>query len=507
MKNFISATGFFLLMMAEAKSQNVIIKGKIKCQSPSPGSTKGAENIVVVPTFVPSQSTLTVTRPAGYFEFNTGMPLGKLDDKQVQVHLVYRCGNTCDNTVIRAFVSEDQDRQNRDASKCYVTLRDWHINSKCAEVELPSHMADSMLKVILKQPVQPIGDISNISSLAGSPALLNLLTTLTTLGSFPGNFIGTFEVVNLKSGNIRYGQFLLASPLFHSANTGFNFAPVRDFSEAVFWNPSTIAMSKKNNNISLLTNFKNNGKRCGFTRLSNKISLGAGFIYTRQDEFRPADYETAGGSPAAIDSVALKLYEYSAHVSGAYEVREQLAVGLSIKSVWQEFTIPTRLIVNNDKLGTFFDSTITKQQFDIDISATYKFSKSLQAGISLMNLTGSELYADSFVPKEQNILFTNQRSAGLGLVYKYHRFNAGLDVLITEDGLYDATFGVNYVPFNHALISAGIAFKQLSYSFSFRLKHFRIAFINDNGYLINEKRKGKSSFLDGRIYGGFTFNF
>jgi hypothetical protein len=86
-----------------------------------------------------------------------------------------------------------------------------------------------------------------------------------------------------------------------------------------------------------------------------------------------------------------------------------------------------------------------------------------------------------------------------GLLYKWQRLNIGADLLFTDNGLYDASFGVSYVPFNNALISAGIAVKQVGYSISFRIKYFRIAHINDNDWLVNEKRKGKSAILNGRI--------
>ncbi|MGB3227082.1 MAG: hypothetical protein WBB02_03835, partial [Saprospiraceae bacterium] len=95
----------------------------------------------------------------------------------------------------------------------------------------------------------------------------------------------------------------------------------------------------------------------------------------------------------------------------------------------------------------------------------------------------------------------------LGLLYKWQRIHIGSDFLVTNNGLYDAALGLNYVPFNNALISAGIAVKQLSYSFAFRMKYFRIAYINDNDFLINEKRKGKSSFFNGKIHGGFVYDF
>jgi long-subunit fatty acid transport protein len=276
-------------------------------------------------------------------------------------------------------------------------------------------------------------------------------------------------------------------------------------SEAVFWNPSSIANSRKPYNISLLTNVKNNVKLGGFYRVNKKLTLGGGIIYTMQDEFRRAHFDQ-GGAPRDEDSVSMKLKEYAAVISPVYKVNNNLSVALTIKSLWQDFNIPNTVFVNPDRKSIFTDKSIKKQHFDVDVSATYKISSALQAGINLMNLAGTELYADAFVPNQANIPMQKQRSLGFGLLYKWQRLNVGSDILFTEDGFYDATFGVNYVPFNNALLSAGIAVQQLSYSFAFRIKHFRIAYINDNDWLINEKRKGKSAILNGKIYGGFIFD-
>lgn len=497
-----------LLYASQVQAQTVTIKGKIKCQHAADNSTKGAEQVIVVPTFVPNRSTITVTRPSGYYELNTGLPLETLQDKTVQIQLIYRCGKECGQTVIRAFVSADQDRENDDGSKCYVTLRDLNIDNKCTAVEMPGRMADSMLRVIVKQPAQPIADITNASALAGSPALLNLLTTLTTIASLSN--AGEFKVISLKPGKIQYGQFLLSAAMFHTANNGFNFSPGRDFSEAVFWNPSAMSFSRTPTNISGFTNAKNIAKLSGFTKVNDKLSIGLGGIYSGQDEFRFATYENINNNNNTVDadSVDLTLKEFSAQLSGAYRISKKLSVGASVKTIWQSFSIPDRLFIDGgDNTTTYFNKTIKKNAVDVDLSATWRINNSWQLGINLMNLAGSELYADAFIPQQQVLSYTNQRAAGLGLLYRNKRWNAGLDVLVTENNLYDVALGVNYVPFNRALISAGFAFRQLSYSLAFRLKHFRVAYINDQNYLVNEIKKGKISLFDGRIYSGFVFDF
>ena len=505
MKKLLLYIFFLTCICKEMPGQNIIIKGKIKCLNQAAGSTRGAENIVVVPAFQPALSTVTVSRPSGYFEVNTMMPMNRLQDKQVTLYVISRC-TKCVEASKRVFISEDQDRQNRADNKRYVTIKDWMLNTNCAQAELVPMAADSVLNLVVKQPGQDLNKISAATALVGAPPFLNFLTNLVSVVGTTGFPEGDFTATSIGAGNIKYGQFLLASSMFHSANTGFNFSPSRDLSEAVFWNPSATVLSRQQGNISLLTNFKNNARLGGFYKINEKFSLGAGGIFTMQDEFRQATFSQPGFTRTE-DSLNMKLKEFAGYLSPAYKFNDRFSVGLSVKSTWQQFNIPNVVTVSPQGKGTFRDSNIKEQHFDVDISASFKATPSLQVGINLMNLAGTELYADAFVSGQVNISLQQQRSLGLGLVYKWQRLNVGTDILVTEDGLYDASLGVNYVPFNNALISAGVAFKQLSYSFAFRIKHFRVSFINDNDWMQNEKRKGKSGILDGRIYGGFVFDF
>src|SRR5258706_677184 len=122
MKKTILYSGLFFLFYS-ADAQPLIIKGKIKCLNQNVNSTKGAESIVVVPAFMPSHATITASQPSGYFEFNTGIPITILQDKIVSVYVVSGCTN-CKESAKRVFISEDQDRQNRDSNKTYVTVKD-----------------------------------------------------------------------------------------------------------------------------------------------------------------------------------------------------------------------------------------------------------------------------------------------------------------------------------------------------------------------------------------------
>jgi hypothetical protein len=199
MRKFIIYSFLLLLLYEASYSQNLIIKGRVRCMNQSIHSTKGAENVIVVPTFVPSKSAITVTSPSGYFEFNTGTALSTLQDKQVNIYIVSKCAS-CKDIVKRVFVSEDQDRLNKDDSKSYVTIKKWMLEKNCNEVELPAFRADSLLTVIRKQPEEKLSELTNVTAVTGTPALLNLLTTLASAGAFvPG---GTFQAKELLSGKI-----------------------------------------------------------------------------------------------------------------------------------------------------------------------------------------------------------------------------------------------------------------------------------------------------------------
>ena len=93
MKRICSLIPTLLILFITAYSQPLIIKGRVRCLNQGTNSSKGAENIIIVPTFLPNRSTATATRPSGYFEFNTGMPLTLLQDKQISLYAVSRCSS------------------------------------------------------------------------------------------------------------------------------------------------------------------------------------------------------------------------------------------------------------------------------------------------------------------------------------------------------------------------------------------------------------------------------
>ncbi len=309
--------------------------------------------------------------------------------------------------------------------------------------------------------------------------------------------------------------FYIPLPITNTDNIGFNFAPSRNLSEAVYWNASAIANSSKPYNVSLLANFKNNIKLSGYQQITKNFYLGIGGIYTKQDQVSKLNLVniTNGGGGGTLDGVnhPEKLQEFAAFLAPVYMLNNKASVGLTIKSIWQQFNNPNLVSIEQSEDGVvynfFRDDSIRKQAFDVDVSFSYKITSYLQAGASVMNIAGTKLYASEFVPDSSNQTYINQRAYGLGFCYKRGRLNVGTDVLFTDEGFYDATLGANYVPFNYALIAAGYAFKQKSFSVSFRLKNFKIAYIYDNDLIINDVKVAKSKVFDGKIYTGFVFDF
>ncbi len=495
----------FVISMNTTMAQEVIIKGTLRCLNNSTTSTRGAVNIIIIPSFNPKAAVATTTTPQGFFQVNTGWNANDLKDKNVSLYIITKCNNC--KKVQRVFISEDMDKRNTDLSKMYVTVKGWKILENCKESELPDIMSEKLLDSAHHLPALSVDGKAPGSPALGPVSFINLFEKLITAVA-TGN-TGLFKPTSIQPGKIRYGRFLHSSPITNTDNTGFNFSPSRNLSEAVFWNAAAIANSNKPNNISLLSNFKNNTKLSGYQQITKQFYLGLGGIYTRQDELRNIQVtDLSTGSLDLLVRYPEKLKEFAIFLSPAYAINNKMSAGVTIKSVWQQFNNPN-LIAMEQENGTaynfFTDDSINRHHIDIDASFNYKINSFLQAGVSVMNVAGTKLYADMFI--RDSARYVNQRAYGVGLCYKNGRLNVGVDVLLTDKELYDASLGVNYVPFNDGLVAAGYAFKQKSFSVMFKLKHFKIAYINTNNLVINNIRVGKNKVFNGQIYSGFVFDF
>ena len=90
-----------------------------------------------------------------------------------------------------------------------------------------------------------------------------------------------------------------------------------------------------------------------------------------QDEFRGAEYEdiSGGGSTVFTDSLQLHLKEFAAFLSPSLKLGKKVNVGLTVKSIWQNFNSPNLLNINSDNKTTLTDSMVNTQKFDVDVSA------------------------------------------------------------------------------------------------------------------------------------------
>ena len=502
-------TGLFVLFLvaASAVAQSLVLQGRVWCLNhQGSNSTSGVENIIVIPGFLPQKSTLTGSNPKGYYEINTGVDLKKLEGKTVKLYIISKCKD-CGKLTNAVFVSADQANK-RGNPPGYLPVDAWKINAICQAVELESTNADGVLQTLLNQPADDLDRLTAASSLVAPTSVLNLIAKLVTAAAVPNiGFVGKAQRF-LDSDKIQLGKFLFASALFQTMNQGFNFAPWRNFSEAVFYNPSAIVNSPKPYNISGFTNMKNNGKLSGYITVNNKLMLAAGGIYTKQGEFRSVTFD--GGFGLTTDSFVLKTKEYAVFFSPVYKLSDKLSVAVTAKFIGQQFNAPDTLKITgnvDNPINTFRDEKVSRHVFDADISFTYKLHPSIQLGLNAMNLAGSELYSRAFVAGDPARSYSNQRAFGAGICYKYKRLNIGTDVLFTEDAFFDASIGINYIPLNNVLLSGSVALKQGSYSLAVRLKHFRVGYIYDNNWLLNEDRPGRSVFTKGRIYSGFLFDF
>lgn len=281
MKTSILILVFITIFAGTASSQEVIIKGTLRCMNNGVAtSTKGATNIVIIPSFNPSASVATTTDPQGFFQISTGWKSADLKDKEVTLFIITKC--TSCKKIERVFITEDLDKRNTDPDKLFVTVRNWKVLENCQNMELPDLMSVKLLDSAQHLPPQDISGKAPGSPALGAVSFLNLFEKLATIAATQN--VGLFKVTNIYPGKIRYGNFLHASAMTNTDNVGFNFSPSRNLSEAVYWNASAIANSSKPYNVSLLANYKNNIKLSGYQQITNKFYIGIGGIYTKQDQ-------------------------------------------------------------------------------------------------------------------------------------------------------------------------------------------------------------------------------
>src|SRR5882672_12586561 len=92
MKLFTAFTVLLLFFLNRLHAQEVIIKGTLRCMNNGVAtSTRGAVNIIIIPSFNPKAAVTTSTTPQGFFQVNTGWNAGDLRDRNVTLYIVTKC--------------------------------------------------------------------------------------------------------------------------------------------------------------------------------------------------------------------------------------------------------------------------------------------------------------------------------------------------------------------------------------------------------------------------------
>ena len=108
-----------------------MFQGTVKCYiQDDQRATKGANNVIVVPGFIPSKTGITGQQ--GYYELNTAVPLSKIDGKYVMLYYVSAC-KLCEQKR-NVFVSEDQVRSSG-KNLSYVPIPTIQMAASCRQTD------------------------------------------------------------------------------------------------------------------------------------------------------------------------------------------------------------------------------------------------------------------------------------------------------------------------------------------------------------------------------------
>lgn len=323
--------------------------------------------------------------------------------------------------------------------------------------------------------------------------------------------IDNLPIERISNPEIRYGNFLLNSSFINSSTAGLNFAPSRDFSEAPFWNPASIFLYPVKANISGSTNWRNQLKLTSFIKFDERIGLSIGFLDSYQREQRKIfSSEIATGEEP---NMMFRLNEYALFSSVSFYFLKSIGIGITGKFIKQKFD-NHQLIQRTREYSDGMVKNITydiinnqykHSQYDMDISFSYALLKSLNLGLNFMNLFNSSLVNGNFLENE-SVNEINQFAIGSGLSFKYHRLNIGSDILFYKNNIYNVSFGLNFVPFNKALIQTSLSTKEMGYSISFRYGRFKISYINNRNSLIMQSKDSSRTIEKPYLYSSFVID-
>ena len=209
MKTTIFFIATLVLLNGVVSAQDVIIKGTLRCMNNGIAtSTRGAVNIIIIPSFNPKAAVATTTTPQGFFQVNTGWDAKDLKDKDVSLYIITKC-SSC-KRVERIFISEDLDKRNTDPTKLYVTVKGWKLLENCQNAELPDILSEQLLDSAHRLPPEDISGKAPGSPALGPVSFINLFQKLVTAAATAN--VGLFKVTAVYPGKVSMVFFFIRHP-------------------------------------------------------------------------------------------------------------------------------------------------------------------------------------------------------------------------------------------------------------------------------------------------------
>ena len=507
MKKSILLILFFTIVASHSLlCQQLRIEGRVRCSNDATNlSTRGAENVVVEPVLLPQCAVTTRSDPPGYFTIAI-QQWRKLLDQTVRFYILTNC-KSCVIQTYSVFVSEDNLKKENGYYR--LNLGTKIIRQQCVFLEMSAKKTDSVVARLRRDTAQ----VNRVAAWVAAPSLLNLFVglPLSIAAAKKMKDSTSTKLVPIKDASIQHallGRALLYSAFMNSANAGFNFSPLRDFSEAVYWNPSSIFSSNANGNLSLSTDWRRQVKLAGMIKLNNSIAIGGGVIYSVQEEQRAVSFADS------TTNVAFGSRDLAVFLPIALRLTNKVSVSLTGKFVQQSLQNPNAVLqtIYYSKIKDVWDSVQTnynlqsartyRRFFNIDISASYRISSSFQAGASLMNLFNSSLQTN-YGMLDSPIKYLNQFSVGVGISYRHSRFNLGGDVFYNNGQVINVSFGASVVPFNKGLVQLAYSTMTGQPSLTLRYAHFKLSYFNSDGYYTAFTGQKQ---LHPYLYGGCSFD-
>jgi len=286
-RRILFALMLFLLRAPIAHSQDVALEGTIICNERGLASQKRpARYVIVIPQIRPDRAEITTDY--GYFRLL--VPYREIADQSISLLYVGK-SDTIETQKIFIAREDIWDRQ----FKCATMF----LAQPCERFEHDLLAADKKLTSI-KQDIADRKTLDYLS--AGTGAAGNLLYAMTLLNfaalASPDSTVTDtldFSAATVSPG--RYVSGLLVQRAFSefSQNIGFNFTPLRNFNEALFWNASALP-NATHNQVSFHADYHRYLRITALVKPTADWAVGFGAFWTFHQEQRTATLDSITAS-------------------------------------------------------------------------------------------------------------------------------------------------------------------------------------------------------------------